>query len=176
LCINYKLTVCDMKKSTFLIFHFILISLSVKAQNTHSLDMQHKNAIIDTILTCFKINYVYPEAAFSLKDSIDQRNKKGEYLKLTDLEEFLTKLSSDIRKITKDKHFGINFIENSDYETRQHKHSLHSEELNEKKRKNFNFRKVEWLPGNVGYFRFDRFEDPRYAGETAASAINPYSP
>lgn len=161
-----------MKKSPFLIFFLFLTNLSLQAQDTHNLDMQNRNVMIDTILTCFKINYVYPETAISLKDSIDLRNKKGEYSNFTDVEEFLTRLSSDIRKITQDKHIGINYIVNSDYETRQNKHSLLSEQLNEKKKKNFNFRKVEWLPGNIGYFRFDIFEDPQYAGETAKSAIN----
>lgn len=160
-----------MKKSTVLIFFLFLTNLSVEAQDNHNLNMQRKKAIIDTVLTCFKINYVYPEAAVSLKDSIKLRDKKGEYSKYTHLEKFLTKLSSDIRSITKDKHIGINYIENSDYETQQNKHSLLSEQLNKKKKKNFNFRKVEWLPGNVGCFRFDIFEDPQYAGETAESAI-----
>ena len=161
-----------MKKSIFLILSFILISSSLKAQNVHNLDTHHKNAIIDTILTCFKINYVYPETVISLKDSITQRNRKGEYSKYFDLENFLAKLTSDIREITSDKHISIVYIENTDYKSRQNKHSLLSDQLNEKKRKNFNFRKVEWLPGNVGYLRFDIFEDPQYAGETAASAIN----
>ena len=163
---------CDMKKSSFLIFFLFLTNLSVHSQDTNGLDLQSRNAIIDTIITCFNVNYVYPEVAIALKDSISQRNHEGGYSKFTDLEEFLNSLSSDIRKITRDKHIGITYIEHSDSETGQSKHSLLSDQLNEKKRKNFNFRKVEWMPGNIGYIRFDIFEDPQYAGETAASAMN----
>ena len=158
--------------ASFLFALLFLEAVSIlSAQEINSLDKRNRNAIIDTVLTCFIVNYVYPEVAADLKDSIDRRNKEGEYSKLTDLKEFLARLSSDIRKITRDKHIGINYIENSEYEKGQRKHSLLSEQLNEKRSKNFNFRKVEWLPGNVGYIRFDIFEDPQFAGETAASAI-----
>lgn len=160
-----------MKKLIFLICILLyLFPLNSYSQEIKSDWIQNKWNMIDTILTCFKINYVYPETASQLKDSMD--NKKGEYSKLTDLKEFLTILSSDIRKITRDKHFGINFIENSDNAASKNKHSLLSEELNEKKRQYFSFKKVEWFPGNVGYLRFDRFENPQYAGESAISAIN----
>ena len=161
-----------MKIATFQIIFIILTNLSLQSQVIDTLDIQSKNMIIDTILKCFEDNYVYQEVALSLKDSIIRRNKEGEYSNITEMKKFLTRMSSDIRKITQDKHISINYIENSEYESGKRKHSLLSEQIDEKKRKNFDFRKVEWLPGNIGYIRFDTFEDPQYAGEIAASAVN----
>ena len=37
--------------------------------------------------------------------------------------------------------------------------------------KNSDFRKVEWLPGNIGYLDLRAFEEPAYAAETAAAAM-----
>lgn len=161
-----------MKRATFFVFYLILTGSSAVAQDTLRLDTQHKNTLIDTILTCFETNYVFPEVALSLKDSINQRNESGDYSELADLQEFLASLSSDMRRITSDKHIGIHYIEKSDTDTRQSRHSLLAEQITTKQRSDFSFRKAEWFPGNVGYIRFDRFEDPRYAGEAAAATID----
>ncbi len=39
-------------------------------------------------------------------------------------------------------------------------------------RKNFNFRKLEHLAGNIGYFKLDGFEPAEYAGATAIATMN----
>lgn len=161
-----------MKK--FIIAFIILFSTNIYAQvqNMPNISIKNKKTIIDTVLACFKGNYVYPEVAKTLEDSLVLNAENGNYSNIKETEKFLNQLSYDLKRISGDNHIGIKYIENSDYEVRQSKHSLLSDKLNEKKKKNFNFRKVEWLPGNVGYLRFDRFEDPQYAGSLATSTIN----
>lgn len=161
-----------MKKTVFLILVISLTNLSLKAQNDQHLDINLKKEIIDTVLSCFGNNYVYPQVAKTLKDTILHKYKKGEYSQVTLTNDLIEQLSLDLRKIANDRHIGIKYVKESENSTSKSKHSLLSEGLEEKRRQNFNFKIAEWFPGNVGYIRFDRFEDPEYAGETVTSAVN----
>lgn len=161
-----------MKKPLFLIFAFVLTNFNLQAQNLQSRDMNLNKQIIDTVLSCFSNNYVYPKVAESLRDSILLKYKEGEYSQYKTTNDLIGQLSIDLRQITNDKHIGIKYIEKTENSPSKNKHSLLSEDLAKKRKGNFNFKKAEWLPGNVGYIRFDIFEDPEYAGNTAASVMN----
>ena len=159
-------------KTTLLIVIIILTNLSVQSQNDQYFYTNSNKEIIDTVLSCFSNNYVYPKVAESLRDSILLKYKEGEYSQYKTSNDLIGQLSIDLRQITNDKHIGIKYIEKTENSPSKNKHSLLSEDLAKKRKENFNFKKAEWLPGNVGYIRFDIFEDPEYAGNTAASVMN----
>ena len=144
---------------------------------TRGQDLQNNNnstakRIIDTVLSCFNSNYVYPEKSLIMTDSILQKYEKGDYAQHTTTNDLIDQLVIDLRQISKDRHIGIRYIEKAENTVSINKHSLLSENIARKKKENFKFKKTEWLPGNVGYIRFDQFEDTEYAGNAAASAMS----
>lgn len=86
--------------------------------------------------------------------------KKGIYQHITDPAKLAYRLETDIRKINYDAHLHINFDPNvnapKDLSPEERDKAL-KEQLQAEKENNFNIRKVEVLPGDIGYFRFDGF-------------------
>jgi len=73
-----------------------------------------KKEIIDTVLSCFVHNYIYPEISIIMKDSIIEKYEKGDYAQCTTTNDLIDILSSDLRKISKDRHIGIRYIEKAE--------------------------------------------------------------
>lgn len=161
-----------MKKIILLIVVIFLTNLSILAQNDQQLDNNLKKEIINTILSCFSNNYVYPDMSLIMKNSILQKYEKGDYTNYTTTSDLINQLSIDLRQISKDRHIGIRYIEKDENSVSINKHSLLSDKLVRKKKENFKFKKAEWLPGNIGYIRFDKFEDTEYASNVVASAMS----
>jgi hypothetical protein len=149
--------------------------MAVFSQETRILETEGKNAIIDTLLHCFEKHYVLPGEVVLLKDSLLRKNEQGGYDEIKDKAVFLSALSSDIRAYTNDKHIRINYIPHSNRKRGQHSHSILAPSLTEREALNFFFRKIEWLNGNIGYFRFDVFADTAIAGKKAAAAMEFFS-
>ena len=149
-----------------------LTTLETVAQTETHLKDSDIYGIIDTVFKCLQVNYVFPEKVKEWELKIRQSGNISNYLKMDNLEKFINQLSSDIRKISNDKHFGMRYIEKSDVQSQHNQTSISAEDLMQRKKKNFFFKKVEWLPCNVGYLRFDRFEDVSIAGETVSNAMN----
>ena len=159
-------------KSILLVF--LIYNFSGYGQNnesTKNITNTDINRIVNTVVNSFEDNYVFPEKVKTLKDSILNKLSNGQYSAFTEKEELLYQLSSDFRRILEDKHIRIYHVESSGKDLSHQKNSLLNGEIEKKKSINFNFKKVEWLPGNIGYIRFDIFEDIKYAHETVSSAM-----
>jgi len=151
---------------------FFLLPHNLGAQETDfKLNKAGRAEVIDSILAAFEIHYVYPEIAGNMCDSIRHKYQMGEYDKIDDLGQLIGQLSDDLRKISGDLHIRVSVMSPEDLSPAIGDTISH-EKIAKKARGNFNFKKVEWLPGNVGYLRFDQFTDPVYAGQTAAATMN----
>jgi C-terminal processing protease CtpA/Prc len=137
--------------------------------------------IIDSILTAYEVHYVYPDTARDLSEHIRKRLADGTYDDITDLATIAGKLSGDMRSFTNDKHICISVISSNephpiDDTLTDEPHPVDDTTTDAKiarrARTNFGIRKAEWLVGNIGYLRFDYFDDAEYAGEAAAAAMN----
>jgi hypothetical protein len=127
--------------------------------------------IIDSVLNAFKVHYVYPDTARAMDKFVRDKYKSGEYNGIKGLKELMSQLTSDLREVSGDLHIRISVMSPDDFKPGIGDTLTHDKIL-KRARDNFYFRKVEWLPGNVGYLRLDRFDDPSYAGQTAAAAMN----
>ena len=161
-----------MKKIVLLSILIYSISLIIRGQDFQIINNYTKKRIIDTVLSCFESNYVYPEKSSIMADSILEKYRKGDYAQFTTTIALIDQLSIDLIQISEDRHIGIKYIEKAENSVSVNKHSLLSENIAGKRKENFKFRKAEWLPGNVGYIRFDQFEDTEYAADAAASAMS----
>jgi hypothetical protein len=126
--------------------------------------------IIDTLIDAYQIHYVYPDTARALGKHIRKNFADGKYDDATTLEAIAQKLNEDIRAFTHDRHIYISVMSPDDPPPIND--TITDGEIALQARNNFSIRKAEWLTGNVGYVRFDGFEDAAYAGDAAAAAMN----
>ena len=96
---------------------------------------------------------------------------RGDYDTITDGDVFAAQLTKDLQDVSHDKHLRVNFNpfkmpERSEPtpedEARFHQQMEHD---------NCAFRKVEILPNNIGYIKFDGFMDASFCGPTVVAAM-----
>jgi hypothetical protein len=102
--------------------------------------------------------------------------KDGKYKQITNLQDFTDRLAADLRSVSHDKHLWIRPLPPTP-PGNQPKISPEEEakqRLEELRADNFGFKKVELLPGNIGYIDFRYFTDAGFgdAGATAIAAMN----
>lgn len=153
----------------------LLVGLTAQGQDSQQsgrkLDHSARGEIIDSVMTSFAKHYVYPEMAVQMNTHVREKYTDHQYDEMDDLDMFTRQLTRDLREISEDQHIRISVKAPSDFSPAIGD-TMTSDEIADRHKRNCSFKKVEWLPGNVGYLRFDRFEDPVYAGPTAVAAIN----
>jgi hypothetical protein len=133
-----------------------------------------KESVVEFICELVKANYVHPEEGKRISTQIMANFRDGKYSKLSYPEDFARRLDSDLIEISGDKHLGlvcdpdrvkeIRAQGNSDYVTK--------EMVEEERKRNFGFRELRILAGNIGYLDLRIFFQPKYAGATAVAAMN----
>src|SRR5260370_8666868 len=108
-----------------------------------------------------------------MDDAIGVKKKRGEYDAITDPDAFANRLTKDLRAISHDKHLGINY---SPVKLPPEGHTPSAEEEAQFRkmleRTNCSFVKVEILPRNIGYLKFNAFADPTICVPTAFAPMN----
>ena len=135
-----------------------------------------KKQIIDSLTKQLQEFYIRPNAVGNIKKKLNDNYKKGLYKDIIKPNDFAGKLSSDLIEVSKDLHFAVRYdpewvesqLKKGDKEVEK---KIKAEELSEAKKKNFGFQQAQILEGNIGYLKFDYFEDPAIASETAASTM-----
>jgi peptidase S41-like protein len=138
------------------------------------IDAATRARVIDGAIENLNSFYVSPELAKKMADSVRVRQKKGEYDSVNDGDAFAKKLTEDFREVSHDKHLRVDFSPAKMPE--RPAGPPNADEVAEYRKQmeklNCGFDKVEILPGNVGYVKFDMFADPEICGPTAVAAMN----
>lgn len=166
------------------LFAFLAISFianpDVHAQQGYkqpdmAIDAGVRTQVIDAILKELNDRYVFPEVAKQIETNMRQRIANKEYDSVTSAEEFAKKLTEDLQSVSRDKHMRVRYS-SQPIPVRQPRSEPTAEERtrfeNDMKRINFAFEKVERLPGNIGYIKFNNFFAPELGAETVAAAMN----
>jgi len=137
------------------------------------IDAATRARVIDGVVANLNEFYVYPESAKKMEEALRERQKKGAYDAVADGEKFATMLTDDLQQVSHDKHLHVMFSpevlpkgepkRTPDDEARMR---------TELERDNCAFEKVERLPSNIGYLKFNAFLDPVICGPTAMAAMN----
>lgn len=123
---------------------------------------------VDADLTEF---YIDAALAKQMGETVQAHEKAGDYNGFTDGDAFAARLTTDLQAVSHDKHLRVNFSPfkmppptepTPEDEARFHK---------EMERDNCAFDKVEILPNNIGYVKFDGFMDASFCGPTVAAAM-----
>jgi hypothetical protein len=167
--------------ATVLLFFTILYGSVAFGQEPKALtlDAAKKQAIVDEIASLLNKNYIFAETAKKMDEKIRGRLRNGDYDKLSGAPEFAQAVSRDLGEVSKDRHLGFAFAPEAAANIRRLRSrnadevkAARERELAAARRDNFGFRKVELLPGNIGYLDFRVFQSPDQAGATAVAAMN----
>lgn len=136
-----------------------------------TLDSQSREKTIHGVASALTDFYVDPDLAKKMSDAIQLHAKSGDYDKLSYGDEFADKLTSDLRDVSHDRHLRVDFNPfkmppqhppTPEDEARFHQQMEHD---------NCAFQKVEILPWNIGYIKFNGFMDAGFCGSTVNAAM-----
>jgi hypothetical protein len=135
------------------------------------LDAALRQKVIDGIDADLLEFYIDAPLAQKMKDSIDGHAKAGDYNSITDGDAFAARLTRDLGDVSHDKHLRVDFspfkmpppsAPTPEDEAQFHRQMEHD---------NCAFDKVEILPNNIGYVKFDAFFDASFCGPTVNAAM-----
>lgn len=140
-----------------------------------ALDEELKAAIIDSVAAACTEIYVFPEVAKKMVKFARKQFRRGQYRNIGSLPEFASALTRDLRETCNDNHVTIYPVTSKEIEELQKEDepdAVLPVRLRMLEKNNFHFRKIEILPGNVGYLRLDMFPDASMSSATAVAAMN----
>lgn len=153
----------------------VLIAMAADAQApTPTVTARDRAAIIESIVKGLNETYIFADVAEKMAARLRQQLAAGAYENSTALPALCQALTDDLQAISHDKHLRVRFtprpaapagVKPNDAEER----ARYRAEL---RRDNYCFEKLERLPGNVGYLKFNCFADAELGGGTAIAAMS----
>jgi hypothetical protein len=143
----------------------------VKLENV-TVDAAMRKRVIYGVNTQLKEYYVEPAMAQKMIDALNAHAAKGEYDSINDGDALAERLTHDLQDVSHDLHLRVSFspykmpaergVPSPEDEARFHQQMEHD---------NCAFEKVEILPNNIGYVKFDGFMDASFCGPTVTAAM-----
>lgn len=137
------------------------------------IDDATRKAVIAELGAKIKDIYVFPDKARQVVERLNAREESGAYRTAPDLTAFAAMLTEDLRQPTGDKHLGVRYHAKPipPYDGKRGPTPEQEREFgNFLKSRNFDIRKVETLPGNIGYIDLRSFP-PAQVAKPALSAL-----
>jgi hypothetical protein len=136
-----------------------------------TMDAAERKKVIDGVAGDLKEYYVEPAAAQQMADALKTHETKGDYDAISDGDAFAARLTKDLQDVSHDRHLRVDFSPfkmpprtepTPEDEARFHQQMEHDDCA---------FDKVEILPNNIGYVKFDGFMDASFCGPTVVAAM-----
>jgi hypothetical protein len=134
------------------------------------IDAATRARVIDQVTGVLNDAYVSPETARQMAAALRKRKASRDYRALRDGREFARQLTTDLQKISRDKHLEVRFsyvVLPADLSRRDP-----GDESKRLAAANCGFEKAEHLWPNVGYLKLDMFADAEICARTASAAMN----
>jgi len=138
---------------------------------------EQKLVLINTAIALLKENYIFPERIPKIESVIKKKYDNNEYAAFNTLFDFLEVLNKDLESSGNDHHldifYGPAYVSKIKAENNTSGNSgIPAGFVNMIKYENFFLKKIERLDGNIGYFKFNKFEELQFSKEAIASAMN----
>jgi retinol-binding protein 3 len=138
------------------------------------IDAKTRTQVIDKVLQEIDENYVFPEVAEKMRQAIQARVEKKEYDDVSTGQELAQRLTAHLQEVSKDKHLRVRC--STEKLPPEPAHGEPPPEMIAKRKRltqalNAGCRKVERLPGNVGYLALDGFMRADVASAPVAAAM-----
>ena len=136
-----------------------------------TIDAAERKKVIDGVADVLKEYYIELATAQQMADALKAHEAKGDYNSLTDGDAFASQLRKDLLAVSHDKHLGVSF---NSYKAPPRGEPTPEDEARfhkQMERQNCAFDKVEILPNNIGYIKFDGFMDAEFCGPTVVAAM-----
>jgi retinol-binding protein 3 len=138
-----------------------------------AIEARDRAAIVEDIAAALDEVYVFPQVAAAMGEHLRSRLAAGAYDSLAAAPELAEQLTTDLQSISRDLHLRVVFSPAPPPGTAGGPSAAEqaARQREQMRRDNYSFRKVELLPGNVGYLRLDGFSSAHLAGATAVAAM-----
>ncbi|UCH82859.1 MAG: S41 family peptidase [Candidatus Latescibacterota bacterium] len=170
--------IAAMAAVTLVLFSLLSIAHAQPAQpgQLPAMDAATRTAVVDSITAAIDSIYVLEEPAKRIVAGLKKNLADGKYDKLTDPAELAQRLHEDAQAINHDGHFRIFALPPLDPAVAEAERDEDPADVERRRRwyktLNYGFKKVEILPGGIGYLRFDQFSHGDDAFEAAAASMN----
>jgi|SRR5579862_1780225 len=127
---------------------------------------------IDALAKSLESDYILPDVAEKMVQAIREHQARHEYDEITEGEKFAKALTNDLQAISHDRHLEVDYSAESIPDGRMDQPS--AEDIRKFRlageRRNFEYRKVEVLDGDIGLLQVDGFYPAEYVREIVAGA------
>jgi retinol-binding protein 3 len=130
-----------------------------------------KNQIIEKVTTTVRTCYVFEEDANKMADAVIARQRIGVFDAIDCISDLTSELSKELQNVKADRHLWVGPWLPPEEDADLAADKSYEEWLDKMPRRNFEFRKLEVLLGNVGYIDLRAFCPASIAGETATAAM-----
>lgn len=150
----------------------LLLLSGVAFAQSARLTAEQRREVVEGAASAYADFYVFEDKGRLIAEGLRQELAAGAFDRLSQPAPFAEALTESIRRIQPDRH--IEVIAPSPRETASRAPQSRAEQLGwveRLRRRNYDFVRIERLPGNVGLLRFDSFPPPELAAPTAAAAM-----
>jgi hypothetical protein len=130
--------------------------------------------VVQNLSEKLKTHYVYPDMADQICNRLQEHLEEGAYTDITEGEFLAYALTTHMQEVKQDEHLWVKWHAEPlpAHEGELHHNQDWKDKLRkEAKRENCGIRKVERLPGNVGYIDIRKFHKAEWGGDTAIAAM-----
>ncbi len=136
-----------------------------------TVDSAMRERVIQAIATNLRTTYIDADVAQQMIHSVETKLAQGDYNAITDGDALAMRLTDDLQAVSHDKHLRVMFhpykLPARREPTPEDTARFHQQLL----RDNCGFEKVEILPGNIAYIKFNQFADASFCGPTVVAAM-----
>ena len=153
----------------------LILPLFATAGSQSSLTDAEKKQVVQTLCDEMKSRYVFADIAKKATAIVEKKLADGDYASITSGPAFAAELSKDLNSACKDAHLRIRYFAET-LPVRKERGEPSKDEIEEAAKFtrliNAGFDKVERLPGNIGYIKFNGFFDPKDAAQPVRAAMD----
>jgi len=144
-----------------------------------TLTAKMKSTVVKRVSSLLNANYIFPETAKKMEEHLNAQLNEGKYDRINDKNEFARALTNDLRSISKDKHIRVSYdpeavkrIRAGNSSSKEEQEKARKAQIERERQRNFGFRRLEILEGNIGYLDLTGFSGLDQAAETITAAMN----